>query len=153
MKKILYIVVGIIFIVIGGLLFYVVKNGNLFNYNDFIYIGVFDSSLNKGDSYIFTSYDDYINTLNMRVLSEEDFVNNNYVLVGIHYDPCSNKDIKLSNYEINGNNIEVNVTYNEACKICGPVYSYYLLKVDKTMTEVNVNINYNSLNKVDCDTN
>ena len=151
MKKILlYLLVGFAILVMGMLVVYVFKDSNLFAVNDSIFVGVFDNSLNKGDSYVFTNYDDYVNTLSTASLTEESFINNNYVLVEVPYDSCSQRDVKLSNYIIEGNNIDVNITYKEVCKGCAPLYNYYLIKVDKTMTNVKVNVKYNSSNKKEC---
>lgn len=120
---------------------------------DFVYIGLFEHVRIDEDNYVFTDYNDFKSMFNGSLLTESDFKNNNYALITIPYDSCSEEDVTPTNYTINGNNIDVLVKYKGRCGFCAPEYMYYLLKVDKNMTNPNVNIDYERINDPQCDPN
>ena len=102
---------------------------------------------------VFTNYEDYQELFESDEITEKDFEDNNYVLIDIKYDPCSDKNLIPISHTINGNNIDVVISYEAACGVCAPEHEYYLLKVDKTVKDVKVNINYKVTKKEYCDPN
>lgn len=155
MKKRIFISLGIVVIIIIGVLIIFIRKNNqtITPNNNFIYMGIFRESIIDEENYVFTNYNDYHNKFNSNELTENDFNNHNYVLVSIRYDSCSESDITPTDYTIKGNNIDVMVKYKASCGVCATEYMYYLLKVDKSITSANVNITYEAINTIDCDSN
>ena len=84
-------------------------------------------------------------------LVEEDFDNNNYYVFKIDYNPCSESDFRLNSLdeEYSGNKLEVKLgfTYKSQCGLCAPESLYYALKVDKKVTNVDLDVDYKARNK------
>ena len=140
------IIVGLLFIIING------KKKNIVANGDFIYLT--DNYQNDTtDNYVIKSYEEYKSKFNNNILKEEDFVNNNYVLITLRYDSCSEKNMTPTSYNIKDNVIDVNVKYEAKCGFCAPKNKYYLLKIDKSIIDAKININYKSINKTHCDPN
>ena len=154
MKKRTFILIGIIIVIIVCILFFLIKNSQKITLNNnFVYMESNYSKNNDEKNYVFTNYNDYYNRFNSNKLTENDFKNNNYVLISISYDPCSASDVTPTDYTINGNNIDIVVQYKARCGDCAPKYLHYLLKVDKNITTANVNIKYKAINNPHCDPN
>ena len=105
---------------------------------------------NGNNSLLLTSYEQYIEYFDNDKVKEEDFKNNNYVLVQVNYDECSESDVKLKDYSIKDNKIIINFTYKASCGVCAPQYIYYLIEVDKKETDYQVETNYKAINKTNC---
>ena len=121
---------------------------------DFIYIESEDKYSNEElKDIVFTSLEEYHSRFNNDLLTEKDFENNNYLLLSVFYDECSEKNITPTSYTINGTDVNVVFKYESSCGICAPSYLYYLLKLDKNITSVKTNIKYESINDPHCDPN
>ena len=118
---------------------------------DFTYMGIYDEKIIEEDNYIFTNYDDYYGIFEDNEFSKRDFKNNNFVLVTINFDTCSEKNIKPVSYDIDGNDIDVKVTYKGRCNWCEEKYMYYLLKVDKSVKKADVYVDAQMTNVLDCE--
>ncbi len=155
MKKKLFVILGIAAIVaIGVLVFFIKSNKQTITSTDnFIYLGLFTKKIVEDDNYVFTNFNDYYDRFNSNVLTKNDFENNNYVLISMRYDSCSESDITPTSFSIKGNNIDVLVKYKASCGLCAAEHMYYLLKVDKSITSANVNINYKAINNPHCNSN
>ena len=94
------------------------------------------------ENYVLTSYSDYIERFDFGNLTSDDFSNNNYAVLKIRYDSCSEYDIKPVSYIVNGNNIDVSIEYKSRCGTCALEYLYYLIKIDKSIEEVNIDYEY-----------
>ena len=117
--------------------------------NAFTYIGEFYEPLDESDYYyddddyeVLTSYNEYQKYFDLNELPSIDFTTNNYVVIPIRYDSCSESEITPTDYEIIGNHLNITVKYKGSCGLCAQTFLYYLLKVDKNITYVNVNMNY-----------
>ncbi len=121
--------------------------------NDFVFIGNYHEKTILEDNYIFTNYDDFHNKIESDVLSEKDFKDNNYVLFSVMYDQCSESDITPVNYEFEGSNINVVITYTASCGVCAPENLYYLLKISKNYDKVNISKKYIANNNPYCNPN
>ena len=158
-KNIVIICAIVIFVLAGTIIFTVIKKGDFLNRNkdvnkdNFVYEGIFDEELIEEDSYTFTSYEDYKSDFSNGKLTSNDFKNNNYVLLKIMYDSCSESNIEPADYKIDGNTIKVVFAYDASCGLCASQYMYYLLKVDKSITDPSVKIDFKARNKTDCDPN
>ena len=98
---------------------------------------------------IITSYYEYKNLFDSDELKKEDFDNKNYLIVEL----TSNCDIVTmapTKYKIKNNKIDITVEYEASCGLCAPVYSYYLLNIDKNITSLETNIKYEAINEVKC---
>ena len=148
------IIVTVLVVIIFCIAIYFTIHNNTRKENDFIYLkSVPSNEILKKDNYVFTSYEEYKKVFGTLKLSENDFKNNNYLLLNISYDPCNEKEITPTNYSINGNNIKVLITYKSTCGGCAKENVYYLLKVNKNITSPNVNIKYKEISKEDCNPN
>ncbi|MDE6284148.1 MAG: hypothetical protein K2M17_00160 [Bacilli bacterium] len=153
MKKIY--IIGIIAIIITTITLILVignKEKQVISANDdFVYIGTFEESIFDKENYVFTDYTDLKSKFDSSNLTANDFKKNNYVLVAMKYNTCSEDEVTPTDYTINGNKIDIIVKYKAECGFCAPEYMYYLLKVDKNITQADVNIEYKMINNPKCD--
>ena len=105
------------------------------------------------DDYIIKKYEEFKKYFNSDKLQEKDFENNNYLVVKITYDSCSERNIIPTNYKINENNIDITISYEKYCGVCPPEVKYYLLKIDKNIDKLKSNIKYKVIKKENCDPN
>ena len=149
-KYVICIIVMVIIII--GLLFVIIKSKkeNVVANNDFIYLS--DNYQNDTtDNYVIKSYEEYKSKFNNDVLTEEDFKNNNYVIITLQDDTCSSGNVTPTSYTIKNNKINVVAKYEASCGVCSPRNLYYLLKVDKSIIDVKIDIDYVAINTVHCD--
>lgn len=152
------IIVTVLVVIIFCVVIYFTIHNNTRKETNFIYLksvlsNKVDNEILKKDNYVFTSYEEYKKVFGTLKLSENDFKDNNYLLLNIGYDPCNEKEITPTNYSVNGNNIKVSITYKSTCGVCAKENVYYLLKVNKNITSPNVNIEYKEMSKEDCNPN
>ena len=161
MKKKTIITIGIgilvvILIIVGIIIFHkkpeeepeeIIKDPN------FVYAGHFLEEEKEENNIVFTNYEDYQKLFEEGDLTEEDFQENNYVLIPITYDICTDKNITPTDHQIENNNIKVTFKYERSCGVCPPDQIYYLLKVDKSIEEAKVEIDYHAVNNPHCDPN
>ena len=122
------------------------------SFNESIYLGMLENRIidNGEDGILLTSIEDYHKYFDNDKLTEEDFKNYNYVLLQVVKDDCSEEDLKLVDYTINDNNINVNFTYKAKCGLCAPNNIYYLIKADKSINNPVIKSNYKATNKPNC---
>ena len=152
------IIVTVLIVIIFCIAIYFTIHNNTRKETNFIYLksvlsNKVDNEILKKDNYVFTSYEEYKKVFGTLKLSENDFKDNNYLLLNIGYDPCTEKEITPTNYSVNGNNIKVSITYKSTCGGCAKENVYYLLKVNKNITSPNVNIEYKAISKEECNPN
>ena len=148
MKRCVRILIEIIVVIIVCMLISLIKKKNeiITENQDFIYIvNRFHGDILDKKNYVFTNYDDFYNIFHSDKLKENDFEYNNYVLVPVLYNACSDYDVTPTDYTIKGNNIDVIVKYRVGCGYCAEEYMIYLLKVDKSLNIARVNIDYKSV--------
>lgn len=155
MKKKVLIIIGIILVVLalGFELFILLRKTEpvvVRDHDDFLYLGKSRDAVKVEDNYIFTNIEDLINKFENDELTEEDFKYHNYALLKVYYDECSEKDIEPVHYDIKGKTIYVDVNYTASCGLCAPQYIYYLIEVDKNMTEATIEVSYNATNNPHC---
>ena len=158
-KKKVLIVIGIILVI--GIIVALVLLNNIASIvipirinNDFKLVSLVDGKeVSKDDRIIISSYNQYREYFNSNNLKEKDFKDNNYALIVVTYSGCLEYDVTPTKYNIKGNTINIEVKYKVACGFCAPEYDYYLLKIDKSMTSFDYEINYQAVNKVKCDQN
>ena len=133
-------------------LFLVHKNTNT-NGKDIKLIGTYQDRFIEDNYKVLKSYNDYVKTINEGNLKNEDFLNSNYLLIEVNYDECSEDNIEPKSYTIKDNNINIVFTYDASCGLCAPQYMYYLLRIDKSMTNPKVKIDYKRNNNPHCNPN
>ena len=102
---------------------------------------------------LYKSYNELKEDFKESTIKESDFKNNNYLVIKINYNPCSDEDITPVGYKVNDNKIKVNIEYKAVCGGCAPDYIYYAIKVDKDITNPKVDIDYKKVNDPHCDPN
>ena len=102
------------------------------------------------DDYIVTNYQEYEVLFNDKELKEEDFIDSNYLIVKLNYNPCHQEEVLPTDYKINGDKVNITVKYRAKCGLCAPDVIYYLLRVDKDITKLKSNIKYEAINKITC---
>lgn len=159
-KRNTYIILAIFLIILANVIIFINANNNNNNNNssnnntnNLVYMGIFEEKIVEEKTYLFTNYRDYYDKFNSNNLTESDFKNNSYVLITIVFDDCSESNINIADYTIKENNIDVVVTYEASCGLCAPEYMYYLLKVNQTMINPNVNMEYKKTNNPQCNSN
>ena len=120
--------------------------------NDYVYLGTSHDIETDGkyNNYVFNNFDDYNKKIGIK-LKESDFEEHNYVFFTISYDSCSEKNITPKKYSMHGNNITVTIDYESQCGVCAPEELYYLLKLDKSITDASVELNFNVVKSEECD--
>ena len=151
MKKIdIAILVMILVVIVFCIVVFFITNEREVN---FIEIGQ-PQNLEVNDYYVFTNYNDFKAKYTDNVsISKESFNDSNYLLLKIKYNSCSDQDVTPSNYYVSGDKIKVIIKYKESCGYCASLDEYYLLKIDKNLTNPNVNIEYKATSREECNSN
>ncbi len=140
MRKIL----AILMLLLWGIGEHFLGLNNNYEYDEdtFIFIGEYTSDLVESENVVLTSYDEYKKIFNSDKLTEEDFENNNYVVLETAFNPLSDRNITPVSYELKVNNLEVEIAVDTECEEGEVNYNYYLFKADKSLSMVQVEINY-----------
>ena len=156
-KIIIIIVISII--LIGGVILinnYLTKEEKLTVDKRFIKIEAKESYNRKFDYdkpyKVYSNYNEFKEDFNSN-LKKIDFYNNNYLVIEVNYNPCSEKDITPTNIEINGNKVDILIKYKSVCGGCAPDEIYYAIKLDKKVVNPKVNIKSKAINNPHCDPN
>ena len=102
---------------------------------------------------IYKSYSELQTDFKLSKIKETDFNNNNYLVIEVNYNPCSDGNITPTSYDIKNNKVNIEIKYKRKCGLCAPSVYYYALKVDKKLTNPKIKIDYKSTNKPNCDPN
>lgn len=156
-KIIIVIVISII--LIGGVILinnYLNREEPLNKNKRFIEIEIKDK-YNKIFTYdkpykVYSNYDEFNEDFNSD-LKKIDFYNNNYLVLEVNYDPCSEEEITPTSLKINNNKVDVVIKYRAKCGGCAPDYLYYAIKIDKKIVNPKVNIKSKAINDPKCDPN
>ena len=127
----------------------------------YIYIGngnnIYDTESAIPDQ-IVSSYDEYTSAMrdidlenSDKTLSPADFEGNNYALVAVRYDSCSEENIEPSKFGMSNGQVSVVFDYDSKCGFCAPTYRFYAFKLDKSVTSGDIVVNYHSRNTIECD--
>ena len=101
---------------------------------------------------VIESYDEFKSKFGSNKLSESSFEDNNYAVLIVSYDDCSQKNFSLEKYEKVGNQLRAYFTLEKNCKECTSKFRYYFLPVDKDVKEeLNVSIDYQTKNNPKCE--
>ncbi len=115
-----------------------------------IYVGEYEDYLDIS-GHVISDYDDYLSYFDNLTVKEDLFKNNNYVVVELEVDSCSENEIEIDDYSINGKELNVSVSYTANCGVCAPYYIYFMLPVGKDANkDVKVNIDSKARNKPNC---
>lgn len=146
-NKAKYIICLIILLGVGIFIYlnYFSENGD-----DFVYFKSDINYLMDQEYTLYTSYNDFEIVFGSKYLNSKDFHNYNYLVIEITIDECSEKDVKIEDYTIDGNIINVKFTYTENCDYCNEHNEYYYLKVDKNIVNPQVNIDFKANNDIEC---
>ena len=156
-KKVITILSIIISIVLVGSIVFVYfgKNNNIDpisidSKNDFVFLNNISLESNV-HSYLFKDYDEFENMTHVtNTLNKSDFDNNNYFMFRVTYDECAEKDLKLTNYYIKDNYVNIKASYTMVCDNCEYKSNYYVIPVDKKYNNLSYNIDYTVLNDINC---
>ena len=102
---------------------------------------------------LYKSYNELSKNFEVLDIKASDFDKYNYLVLKIAYNSCGEDNIVPTSHKINGNNIDVVISYEARCGVCAPLYLYYAIKLDKKITSPKVNIDYNATNNPHCDPN
>ena len=117
---------------------------------DFVYLGTYTERKDiEDDNLVLIEYEDYKELFDSNILTKEDFKKYNYAVIE-DLNNCDKQSITPYRYSINNYNISVIINYKKSCGYCENKYSYYLLKVDKDLTEANLSIYYDAVTKERC---
>ena len=160
-KNIIYIVIGVIILLLIAILLIILNQNNtnpeppkkIIKDNSFYKAGNLTNEELIEDNMIFTNYEEYHKIFEEGELTEDSFLNNNYVLISILFDSCSESSLTPTKHTIKNNKIDVTFSYEGHCGVCAPEKVFYLLEVDKILEEAKVNISYEMVNKPECDPN
>ena len=158
MKKKIIIPIILILIVISLLIISLVNSFSTKidkkNYlTDYIKVEGKDERVYLEENYIFTSLNELETIFNQNNLTEDDFNNNNYALLQIRYNPCSEKNISLLGYTLKGNILTAYIEYDQICGGCAPAELNYLVKIPKEQTSIEIKYDNKVNKKEHCDPN
>ena len=87
--------------------------------------------------------------------SDEDlvhFADYNYAVAMTIVDNCEINNLQPSKHSVDGQTISLTVEYTAGCGECQEQYQYYLIPIDKSITEGRVEVNTRAVNQVECPT-
>lgn len=150
-NKIIYLILALIFIAIIVCIF--IFKDKIFikkEKSDFIYLEKYQNKLIDDDYRLLKSIDEHNEIFSVSELTEESFLNNDYLLFNVQYDSCSEEDLEATSYTIKNGVLTINIEYTSKCGVCAPEYVYYFLKLEKNIKFDNVEFNYKSRNTPSC---
>lgn len=158
-KKSILIICGIVVLIIIICIVFLLNRYNsnkpikkpIFN-KAFIYLG--NKALDEiSEPTIITIYKQYRILFDNEKLSEKEFTDNNYIIIPVNIDSCSEEDVTPTDYKIGKDTITIEFSYISKCGLCASYYDYYLLKVDKDVLDQEIKVNYKAMNNPHCDFN
>ena len=157
-KKSIITLFVLILIIIAAFLF--IKNNkketkedtNIVMNKDFIFVGNEIKKELDTETNIITSYEEYQELFDSEKIMEEDFIDHNYLIVEVSYDSCAHNNVLPTDYKIKKKSIDITIKYEADCGVCPPETDYYLLKLDKSITNLKSKIDYKAVNDPDCPT-
>ena len=81
-----------------------------------------------------------------------DFGNYHYAVAMTIVDNCEISNLQPSKHSVDGQTISMMVEYTAGCGECQEQYQYYLIPIDKSITEGVVEVNTRAVNQVECPT-
>lgn len=150
-KNIIITIIISIILLVSIILLIILLNGNNKEKKEVkvVKVGEYQERLEIGNV-IIKNYDDYKELFESNELDKDSFKDNNYVVLDISYDSCSEEDLKIENYNIEGNTLNVLISYKAKCGLCAPSYIYYLIPIDKSITDIDTEIDYEARNNPRC---
>jgi hypothetical protein len=101
---------------------------------------------------IFKSYEEFNTRFGSKELSEDEFEENNFAVLIVSYDSCSQKKLELEKYEKVGDQLRAYFTLEKDCNDCAAKFRYYFLPVAKDVTEeLNISVDYQTKNNPKCE--
>lgn len=79
-----------------------------------------------------------------------DFGNYHYAVAMTIVDDCKISNLQPSKHSVDGQTISVTIEYTAGCGECKEQYQYYLIPIDKSITEGRVEVNTRPVNTADC---
>ena len=155
-KQIRTIIISLVFIIaiIVVLLLVRTKVEEATYFDKIYFAGEYQDPIIGSKDYLFVSEEELKYMFPDQEFKDVDFENHHYALVTISYDSCSEENIKPIRYSIKENVITVEVEYEAKCGLCAPEATlYYLVEIDKEITDATVNIEYHATNNPHCDPN
>lgn len=156
-KKNVIIIVSLIVVLAGVLVGVYFKNRDNSNENEetvsqSIKLGRDENDLFPNDALVIDSYDEYKKIFKDNdSLKEDDFKKQNYVALKIKYNSCSERNLKIKDYDIKDDKMNVKVEYERACGFCAPDYLYYAIAIDKDIKRLDVTYDFKKTNNPDCE--
>ena len=150
MKKKIIIIIGIVLLIVLIFIGYkVFFDKTPVYHSDAILLGNY-RDIKDVDNTILKSYSEYIKYFDNKEITEDSFINNNYALIKIEYDPCADSNIVLTDYKINDNKMDVYFEYDETCGVCPYEYMYFLIKLDKNIDNLDIENHYKAISYKPC---
>ena len=79
-----------------------------------------------------------------------DFGSYHYAVAVVPVDECKISKLQPSKHSVDGQTVSLTVEYTAGCGECKEQYQYYLVPIDKSITEGRVEVNTRPVNQVDC---
>lgn len=144
------IIVDLIAVIIGAIII-IRTTTNSKSSSKLIFLSETENAIIDDESRVFTSYNELQQVVHTGTVSQNDFNEYNYVLIPISYDACSEKNLEVLGYEVNGNKIIIKTRYESTCGVCAPRYFNYLARVSKSLRAVTVDYENNITKSEECD--
>ena len=148
-KKLLYIVSFIVLIILIIVLVLIMCNGGKKS-KSIVVVGEYSNRLEVENGFVIKNYDEYSKYFDSDLVSKADFDDSNYVVVEADYDSCAESDLKVKDYYIEDDLLNVNITYTGSCGVCALNFMYFLIPVEKSIDSIEVNVEYKRTNELDC---
>ena len=128
------------------------NNSNNHRQKSNIYFLGSTSNSHSGEDYLLIeTYDDYLKYYDeitkeskekANKISKEEFNENKFYLIEIRYNVCSERNVELTNADVNDNKLMLEVKYNAECDYCDEyLNSYYIIRVSKEVEDVKFRFN------------
>lgn len=121
--------------------------------SNIITVKLIDETVTANDGIVFEDYDAFSSILESSKIKEKDFEKNNYVLFSVNRNTCGEKNVTPTKHTIKDEKIKVTISYEADCGVCASEWLYYVIKVDKSVMDAEVEYKYQAINKPNCDPN
>ena len=92
---------------------------------NFSYIGLYEEPMIQDDYYRIYTEKEFETIFPDQKDMYLDFDQYQFVVLGLTYDSCREKNIKIAGYEMQGSTMNVKIEYEASCGLCAPQYVYY----------------------------
>lgn len=149
------VIIAVVVVAVGVLISKVfLPMGLNYSFKDsgLIDLGGYDKVVTKKENVILKSEADYQKLFGAPSEDEVDFDQHNYAVGYVEVDGCRRMNLQPTDHGVDGNKVWMTVEYEAGCEECKnqKQYEYYLVPIDKSITEARVEVDTRAVNQPNC---